>query len=180
MTKAITNFNKDVKTFMKAAGQSTTTVNQPQSDLYYNLIKEEIAELHTSMDIGDKPEIIDACFDSIWVILGYMNSLGLDVDGIWKEGAANNLIKIDKNTGLVTKRDDGKILKPTSWSPPNFQQFVKEGWEFETKAPKEPSYPVEDESGITMASGPKTPVEKPAEQKPGQSGTLTGGIGDYF
>ena len=142
MTKAITNFNKDVKTFMKAAGQTTTTVNQPQSDLYYNLIKEEIAELHTSMAIGDKPEIIDACFDSIWVILGYMNSLGLDVDGIWKEGAANNLIKIDKNTGLVTKR--------------------------------------EDESGYSMGSGPKAPVEKPAEEKPVQTGSLTGGIGDYF
>ena len=177
MTKAITNFNKDVKTFMKAAGQTTTTVNQPQSDLYYNLIKEEIAELHTSMAIGDKPEIIDACFDSIWVILGYMNSLGLDVDGIWKEGAANNLIKIDKNTGLVTKREDGKILKPTTWRPPNFQQFVKEGWEFETK---EPSYPVEDESGYSMGSGPKAPVEKPAEEKPVQTGSLTGGIGDYF
>ena len=65
MTKAITNFNKDVKTFMKAAGQTTTKVNQPQSELYYKLIEEEIAELNTSMDIGDKPEIIDACFDSI-------------------------------------------------------------------------------------------------------------------
>ena len=139
MTKAITNFNKDVKTFMKAAGQTTTTVNQPQSDLYYNLIKEEIAELHTSMAIGDKPEIIDACFDSIWVILGYMNSLGLDVDGIWKEGAANNLIPFSwaifwsifstpaptrpmnfslvarfKKSRLIGKRL--RIIKPSNWS----------------------------------------------------------------
>jgi len=177
MTKAITNFNKDVKTFMKAAGQTTTEVNQPQSDLYYNLIKEEIAELHTSMDIGDKPEIIDACFDSIWVILGYMNSLGLDVDGIWKEGAANNLIKIDKETGLVTKRADGKILKPETWTPPNFQQFVKEGWEFTAKPVAQPSYPVTDDSGYSMGSGPK-PAPQPVEPelKPGQ----TGGIGDLF
>ena len=106
-----------------------------------------------------------------------MNSLGLDVDGIWKEGAENNLIKIDKNTGLVTKREDGKILKPTTWAPPNFKQFVKEGWEFETKPPAQPSYPVEDESGYVMGSGPK-PAPQPDEPKlkPGQ----TGGIGDLF
>jgi small subunit ribosomal protein S1 len=31
----------------------------------------------------------------------------------------------DKVTGKVIRREDGKILKPEGWSPPNFKKFVK-------------------------------------------------------
>lgn len=116
---------EDVATFMEAAGQTIKEKNETQAELYYKLIREEMGELETSMKIEDKAEVIDACFDTIWVILGYMHSLGLDVDGIWKEGAKSNLIKIDEETGKVIKRDDGKILKPQGWRPPDFKQFVR-------------------------------------------------------
>ena len=36
-----------------------------------------------------------------------------------------NFAKIDKETGKVRKREDGKVLKPLGWKPPELAQFVK-------------------------------------------------------
>jgi hypothetical protein len=35
-----------------------------------------------------------------------------------------NFAKIDKETGKVRKREDGKVLKPQGWTPPNLEPFV--------------------------------------------------------
>ena len=61
----------------------------------------------------------------MWVIVGYMLSRGWDIDRIWDEGALSNLKKIDRATGKVLKREDGKVLKPEGWQPPNFSKFAK-------------------------------------------------------
>ena len=118
----------DVTVFMTAAGQSIPPFNadpSSQSDLYFNLIKEEYRELmDASLDKNDT-EICDACFDLMWVIVGYMKSRGWDCEEIWDEGAQSNLSKIDKVTMRVKKREDGKILKPEGWKPPDFAKFVK-------------------------------------------------------
>jgi predicted HAD superfamily Cof-like phosphohydrolase len=54
-----------------------------------------------------------------------MQSRGWNCEDIWDEGAKSNLSKIDSATGKVIKREDGKILKPDGWKPPNFEKFVK-------------------------------------------------------
>jgi hypothetical protein len=38
---------------------------------------------------------------------------------------STNFAKIDKQTGRVRKREDGKVLKPAGWTPPELEQFVK-------------------------------------------------------
>jgi predicted HAD superfamily Cof-like phosphohydrolase len=60
----------------------------------------------------------------MWVIIGYMKSRGWDCEGAWDEGAKSNLSKIDPITGKVIRREDGKILKPEGWQPPDFAKFV--------------------------------------------------------
>lgn len=118
----------DVTVFMTAAGQSIPPFNanrSEQSDLYFNLIKEEYRELMDANLEQNDTEICDACFDLMWVIAGYMKSRGWDCENIWDEGAKSNLSKIDKATGKVIKREDGKILKPEGWKPPDFAKFVK-------------------------------------------------------
>ena len=118
----------DVHVFMTSAGQDIPPFNanpSAQSDLYFELIKEEYRELmDASIDKNDT-EICDACFDLMWVIVGYMKSRGWDCENIWDEGAQSNLSKIDPVTLRVKKREDGKILKPEGWKPPNFVKFVK-------------------------------------------------------
>jgi len=36
-----------------------------------------------------------------------------------------NFAKIDRETGKVRKRDDGKVLKPVGWTAPNLKSFLK-------------------------------------------------------
>lgn len=119
----------DVNQFMGAVGQKVPySIGKEESDqakLYKSLIDEEYAEFVEADSANDDVERIDACFDMIWVIIGYMKSRGWDCEGIWNEGAQSNLAKIDPETGVCIRRpEDGKILKPEGWKPPNFSQFV--------------------------------------------------------
>lgn len=124
MTKVFT----DVNVFLRAVGQSIPPFNADEGDqsrLYKKLIDEEYSEFIEAWDANDDTEKCDACFDMIWVIVGYMLSRGWSVEQIWDEGAKSNLAKIDPETGLVRRREDGKILKPEGWKPPDFAKFVK-------------------------------------------------------
>lgn len=129
MTKVHTKIFSDVKAFMNAAGQETlerpVLIETPQALLYKDLIKEEFQEFFEADSQNDDTERLDACFDMMWVIVGYMLSRGWDVEKAWDEGAHSNLVKIDAKTGKVIKRPDGKIMKPEGWTPPNFEQFIK-------------------------------------------------------
>ena len=114
----------DVQMFMLASGQTLNTNNEEQSQLYHRLIDEEYNEFIKARNEKDEVENLDACFDMMWVIIGYMLSKGYDVEGAWDEGAKSNLAKIDRDTGKVIKRDDGKVLKPDGWKKPDFSKFT--------------------------------------------------------
>ena len=123
MTKVFT----DVNVFLNAVGQTvpgTPTGDSDLSRLYKKLIVEEFSEFLTADIENDDVERIDACFDMMWVIIGYMKSRGWDCNGIWDEGALSNLSKIDPLSGFVRRREDGKILKPEGWTPPDFTKFT--------------------------------------------------------
>jgi predicted HAD superfamily Cof-like phosphohydrolase len=114
----------DVQMFMLASGQSLNTNNEEQAQLYHRLINEEYNEFIKARNENDDVETLDACFDMMWVIIGYMLSKGYDVENAWDEGARSNLAKIDRATGKVIKRDDGKVLKPDGWKKPDFSKFT--------------------------------------------------------
>lgn len=123
MTKVFT----DVAVFLKACGQdypNTPSAPNELAELYLKLIKEEYSEFIEAIEDANDTEQLDACFDMIWVIVGYMKSRGWDCEAAWDEGAYSNLAKIDKVTGKVIRREDGKILKPEGWKTPNFKKFV--------------------------------------------------------
>lgn len=118
----------DVEVFLHACGQTHSNTPVPQNDLsklYLKLIHEEYEEFREALVEDDDVEQLDACFDMMWVIIGYMKSRGWDCESAWDEGAKSNLIKIDNRTGMVIRREDGKIMKPEGWKPPNFAKFVK-------------------------------------------------------
>jgi len=117
----------DVEVFLHACGQhhaNSPTGPNELSALYHKLIVEEFQEYIEASHANDDAEILDACFDMMWVIVGYMKSRGWDCSAAWDEGAKSNLSKIDAKTGFVNRREDGKILKPVDWQPPNFKKFV--------------------------------------------------------
>ncbi len=115
---------RDQEKFMKACDQTTEGWNQEQFNLYVNLIKEELDELKVAINDCDPEEIVDALTDILVVTIGAAHSMGADVEGAWKEVMRTNFAKIDKDTGKVRKREDGKVLKPLGWEPPNLKPFV--------------------------------------------------------
>jgi predicted HAD superfamily Cof-like phosphohydrolase len=118
----------DVAVFLAACGQQTPKVPDANvsdlAQLYKKLIKEEQDEFWEAEAASDDAEQLDACFDMMWVIIGYMKARGWDCEAAWDEGAKSNLAKIDPTTGKVIRREDGKILKPEGWKPPDFKKFI--------------------------------------------------------
>ena len=120
----MTNPFRDQEKFMRACDQTTDTFNQDQFKLYVSLIDEEFKELKEAINNNDQTETLDALIDILVVTIGAVHSAGYDAEGAWKEVMQTNFAKIDKDTGKVRKREDGKVLKPTGWTPPNLTSFL--------------------------------------------------------
>ena len=121
----MTNPFRDQEKFMRACDQTVEGWNQAQFNLYVNLIDEENSELKEAINNCDSVEVLDALTDILVVTIGAIHSMGADAEGAWKEVMRTNFAKIDKDTGKVRKREDGKVLKPLGWEPPNLKEFVE-------------------------------------------------------
>ena len=106
---------------MIACDQTVGTENVDQYALYLNLIKEEVQELKDSTTPQDD---LDALVDILVVTIGAIYSMGANPEGAWREVMSTNLAKIDRVTGKVRRRDDGKVLKPEGWTPPNLKPHL--------------------------------------------------------
>jgi predicted HAD superfamily Cof-like phosphohydrolase len=120
----VTNPFRDQEKFMKACDQTVEEFNQSQFNMYLGLIEEEAQELSVAINNHDQVETLDALIDILVVTIGAIHSAGFDAEGAWKEVMATNFAKIDRETGKVRKREDGKVLKPTGWHPPVLSPFL--------------------------------------------------------
>ena len=118
------NVFRDQEKFMRACDQTVDRFNGTQFDMYCALIEEEVKELKEALAANDMVEILDALEDIMVVTAGAMHSMGADGEGGWKEVMRTNFAKIDKETGKVRKREDGKVLKPLGWTPPDLKPFL--------------------------------------------------------
>lgn len=126
----MTNPFRDQEKFMRACDQTVDSFNEEQYKLYINLIEEEFKELKEAIAAGDLVEQLDALEDILVVTIGAIHSAGMNGEGGWKEVMSTNFAKIDKQTGKVRKREDGKVLKPVGWVPPNLKPFLKKTGSF--------------------------------------------------
>jgi predicted HAD superfamily Cof-like phosphohydrolase len=118
----VTNPFRDQEKFMRACDQSTDAMNESQYSMYKSLIEEEFRELQEAHDMEAE---LDALIDILVVTIGAIHSAGFDAEGAWKEVMSTNFAKIDRETGKVRKREDGKVLKPQGWTAPNLVPFLK-------------------------------------------------------
>ena len=126
----MTNPFRDQEKFMKACDQSVNEFNKDQFNLYVTLIEEEANELADAITAHDQVETVDALIDILVVTIGALHSIGADAEGAWKEVMRTNFAKIDHETGKGRKREDGKVLKPVGWTPPNLEPFLKKNATF--------------------------------------------------
>ena len=115
---------RDQEKFMRACDQTVDSFNELQYAMYVKLIDEEHQELLEATLADDQVQQLDALIEILVVTVGAIHSMGADGEGAWKEVMMTNFAKIDRDTGKVRKREDGKVLKPVGWVPPNLKKFV--------------------------------------------------------
>jgi predicted HAD superfamily Cof-like phosphohydrolase len=121
----MTNPFRDQEKFMQACDQTVDAYAISQYNMYLNLIEEEHQELKDAITNNNVVEQLDALIDILVVTIGAIHSAGFDGEGAWKEVMKTNFAKIDRETGKVRKREDGKVLKPLGWVAPNLTPFME-------------------------------------------------------
>lgn len=134
-----------VKAFMRAGGQEHHCVGTGEVpsisvlDMRERLIQEEFDEYKKAVqDLinwtghGGQGEeathklaaIADALCDLLYVTVGAGIVWGLDLPAMVAEVHRANMTKFP--CGAVYKREDGKVVKPPDWKPPDLAQFLPE------------------------------------------------------
>lgn len=67
--------------------------------------------------------IADGLVDLIYVCVGTALEFGIPLDRAWNEVQRANMAKVGPD-GKVLRREDGKILKPEGWQPPDIEKAV--------------------------------------------------------
>lgn len=122
---------KDQEMFMWASGQTVDEPNAEQFKMYAKLIGEEVNEFWDAVERKDDVEIFDALLDIIVVAIGAGVSAGYPMQLGWDEVVLSNMRKVDSRTGKVHRREDGKILKPEGWKPPNLLKVMERNASFQ-------------------------------------------------
>jgi predicted HAD superfamily Cof-like phosphohydrolase len=122
----VTNFEQ-VGDFMASFGQEVNhqpeLINDETASLRVDLIVEEVEELMGAIASNDLVEVADALTDILYVVYGAGHSYGIDLDECFKEVHRSNMSKLGED-GKPVYREDGKVLKGPSYSPPNLSRII--------------------------------------------------------
>lgn len=99
--------------------------------LRYELVNEEIGEFNAALNAmlvapnWAKPrvELLDAIADSIVVLIGTANALGMDLDTAMERVFESNLTKLGED-GRPFYNSDGKVMKGPNFIPPDLSDLV--------------------------------------------------------
>ena len=130
----------DVRAFLLASGgeqpQKHPVIPSPDvAKLWASLRGEELKEFSSAIDdlyiiLNAAPLEIHKAFanfskelvDVLYVFIGTALRYGIPLDAVWDEVQRSNMAKV---SGDVRRRDDGKILKPEGWTPPDILSIVR-------------------------------------------------------
>lgn len=120
----------DQAQFMRACGQTVGESNPDQCAMYGDLVEEELQEQLEAVLDGNVVEEFDADLDILVVHIGRMLSRWRPnmIQAGWHEVMRSNMSKCVSDlegNPVVIKREDGKILKPDSYSPPDLVSIMR-------------------------------------------------------
>jgi len=84
------------------------------------LIQEEFEELQEALQEKDLPSIAKELADLLYVVYGTAVSLGIDMEPVFREVHRSNMSKVGGY-----KREDGKWVKPPTYSPAKIEPLLK-------------------------------------------------------
>lgn len=99
--------------------------------LRYKLVNEEIGEFNAALNAmlvapdsaEPRVELLDAIADSIVVLIGTANALGMDLDTAMRRVFESNLTKLGED-GRPFYNSDGKVMKGPNFVPPDLRDLV--------------------------------------------------------
>ena len=99
--------------------------NDELIELRIKLLKEEVEEYAEAARTGDLVEVLDALADIGYILAGTIINHGMQhiYDDAFDEVHISNMAKLVD--GKVLRREDGKVMKPEGWQPPNLAQFLE-------------------------------------------------------
>lgn len=87
-------------------------------ELRKNLLQEEFEEYLAAEADDDIIEVADALADIIYIACGTAVAYGIPLDQVFAEVHRSNMDKLGPD-GKPIYREDGKVLKPAGWQPPD-------------------------------------------------------------
>jgi predicted HAD superfamily Cof-like phosphohydrolase len=122
----MTNMYQDVKEFQTAVGQNIGTEpkfpNIRERKLRMDLMLEEMKEYMESEEKDDLENLAKELADIIYITCGTAASYGIPLDRVFNEVHKSNMAKLVD--GKALRREDGKILKPEGWMPPDIKKIL--------------------------------------------------------
>ena len=107
--------------FSILAQATPTDLNEETKRLRVRLIEEEFDELKESMVGGDLAAVAKEMADLLYVVYGTAVSYGIDMDPVFREVHRSNMSKVGGY-----KREDGKWVKPATYSPARIEPILAE------------------------------------------------------
>lgn len=119
------SFFDDVKEFHKAFNlpiglEPHMPPRADERSLRIRLIHEEYEELLTAHMHHDVIGVADAIGDMIYVLCGMAVVYGIPLNEVYAEIQRSNMAKLGLD-GKPIYREDGKVLKPEGWTPPDIE-----------------------------------------------------------
>lgn len=105
--------------------QAPTPVGKLPLQLTYlrkNLLEEEFNEYLEAIGQEDVVAIADALGDMLYIIYGTARVYGIPLDDVVAEIHRSNMTKVVG--GAVLRREDGKVMKPPTYDPPNLREVM--------------------------------------------------------
>lgn len=118
------DWTDQVEHFRRVMGLPVTdrpaTLPPDRVELHQRLIGEEFDELFDALATGDLVGIADGGIDLIYVVIGMLLDHGIPLREVFAEVQRSNLAKLGPD-GKPIIREDGKIIKPEDWTPPDIK-----------------------------------------------------------
>ena len=114
--KSMLTVTQMVKTFSQVLDQ------KPDPNLYLRLITEEYQEL--MLDAQTEVEELKELADLVYVIYGYANAKGYDLEKALERVHENNLGRCFQPDRTILRREDGKIIKNKAYPNVDLRDLV--------------------------------------------------------
>jgi predicted HAD superfamily Cof-like phosphohydrolase len=123
----MSNFYTDVRdfhiAFSQPVGDAPHLPDENERHLRKILLQEEVDEYLSAELENDLVEVADALADIIYIACGTAVSYGIPLDKVFEEVHRSNMAKLVD--GKPLKREDGKVIKPVGWTPPDIAGVLK-------------------------------------------------------